>query len=67
MAHNVHLGEVIDGAKFWWCGGTVIVDTVVDRSYTFHFDTVCKPNPVVGGTGSVRLVGKGAGTLPTPP
>ena len=47
----------------WWCGGTVVVDTVNGKSYTFHFDTVCKPNGLTGAVRTAQLIGKGAGTF----
>ena len=52
------------GAKAWWCGGTVIVDTINGVAYTFHFDGECKP--AAAGTtalGTVHISGKGAGTF----
>jgi hypothetical protein len=55
--------RLLDGGKFWWCGGTVIVDTVVGLSYQFHFDTVCKSQNIgTTAVGTVRIVGRGAGT-----
>lgn len=48
--------------KQFVCGGTVIVDAVVGDSYTFHFEARCLKKPVLEGAGSVKIVGKGAGT-----
>lgn len=63
---NVLYVEGGGGLTQWWCGGTIIVDTVdveaVDRtSYTFHFDVTCEPPPQGGPEGTFRLTGKGAG------
>ena len=48
----------------WFCGGAVVVDTVVDKSYTFHFDVTCAKSPVLDAVGTVKISGKGAGTRP---
>lgn len=49
--------------KQWWCGGVVIVDTIDGPSYTFHFELVCAPSPVLDAAGTVTMTGKGAGTF----
>ncbi len=57
--------EYYEGAmlrKQFVCGGTVVVDTVSGKEYTFHFDVTCTAKPVLDGKGSVRVIGKGAGT-----
>ncbi len=50
--------------KQWFCGGTVVVDTVVDKSYTVHFDVTCAKSPVLDAVGTMKISGKGAGTRP---
>jgi len=61
-APNISLRDNAQG--LWWCGGTLIIDTVNGQAITFHFDTTCKANPVGNpSTGTVKLSGKGAATL----
>jgi hypothetical protein len=45
----------------WWCGGTLVIDTIDGQDVTFHFDTTCKANPVGNpSAGTVKLVGQGS-------
>jgi len=61
-APNISLRDTAGG--LWWCGGTLIIDTVNGQAITFHFDTSCKANPIGNpSTGTVKLSGKGAATL----
>lgn len=58
--------QYFEGANLthqWWCGGPVIVDTIDGPFYTFHFDLVCAPSPVLDAAGAVTMTGKGAGTF----
>ncbi len=58
-------GPISRTFKKWWCAGTVIVDTVNGKSYTFHFDGLsCKAISFPGSSaaGTVTLSGKGSAT-----
>jgi hypothetical protein len=51
-------------ARQWVCAGSVVLDTLVGKEQTFHFDAACGPMPAANsGTGSVKVRGTGAATL----
>lgn len=54
------------GKKQWWCGGTMVVDSIKGKEIQFHFDATTCVAPSFGGqegTGTVKMSGKGASTF----
>lgn len=64
-APSIQLTES-SGKKQWWCGGSIVVDSIKGKEVQFHFDATTCVAPTFGGqegTGTVKLSGKGASTF----
>lgn len=64
-APSIQLSES-SGKKQWWCGGTIVVDSIQGKEVQFHFDATTCVAPNFGsqeGVGTVKMSGKGASTF----